>query len=98
MNSEWVLGSPERLIRVVLHGLEGPIHVGGRRYAPPEILPSMPAVDTLDNETLACVLTYVRRAWDHEADPVEPMDVHRVKQAHKDRSVPWMEAELNRTR
>ena len=34
VNSEWVPGAPEIAIRVVLHGLEGPIEVGGVRVRP----------------------------------------------------------------
>src|SRR5690606_5760091 len=37
--SEWVVGSPERLIRIVLHGLEGPIEVAGVQY-PGSLMPA----------------------------------------------------------
>jgi hypothetical protein len=33
-----VRGSSARLIRIVLHGMQGPLHVRGKRYEPPEIL------------------------------------------------------------
>ncbi|MCZ6673736.1 MAG: c-type cytochrome, partial [Verrucomicrobia bacterium] len=44
IKSEWVTGDPDRLARILLHGLEGPIEVNARKYGPPDILPAMPPV------------------------------------------------------
>ncbi len=94
LDSDWVLGTDERLMRIVLHGLEGPVHVNGREYAPPDILPNMPSVGVMTSEELAAILTYIRRAWGHEADPVAPHAVTRVRDTNVDRTTPWTEKEL----
>lgn len=95
LDSPWVLGPPERLARILLHGLEGPIEVGGKRYAPPDILPEMPALAILDNQSLAAVLTYIRRAWDHQASPVHPKTVSQIRVMTQGRLRPWTQEELD---
>ncbi|MBK8976534.1 MAG: c-type cytochrome [Planctomycetes bacterium] len=90
--SEWVLGAPERLARIVLHGLTGPIEVAGERYE----FPLMPDHGRLSDDELAAVLTYVRRGWDHVAEPVTPADVAGVRATERGRGQPWTAAELAR--
>ena len=77
VNSEWVTGNPDRLARILLHGLEGTIDVNGKTYQPPKILPAMPPVGMMSNNDLAATMTYIRRAWDHTASPVSSGDIQR---------------------
>jgi mono/diheme cytochrome c family protein len=74
VDSEWVLGSPERLARIALHGVHGPIKVGKRT-----VDMEMPGLYTMTDEQLAGVLTYVRREWGHESGPVAPAFVAKVR-------------------
>lgn len=93
-NSSWVLGANSRLIRIVLHGLEGPIEVSGTRYEPPIVMHDMPALEVLDDGAIAAILNYIRRDWGHEADPVPPEEVARIRRATTNRQQPWTEPEL----
>ena len=92
--SEWVQGPEDRLIRILLHGVKGPIDVAGIRYAPPDVQPEMPPMNGLDNESLAAVATYLRRAWGHSADPVKPGTVGRLRFYTQGRLAPWTSEEL----
>ena len=85
-----MLGSPERLARIVLHGLTGPIEVAGEQYD----FPTMPDHGVMADADLAAILTYVRRGWDHIADPVDAAMVQSVRDAFRGRSQPWTAAEL----
>ena len=87
-HSEWVLGSVDRLARIVIDGMDGPIQVGGRTWNG-----EMPAWSATD-EDLAAVLTYVRREWGHGAEPVTPEEVAAVRAATRDRGRPWTVEEL----
>ena len=89
-----MLGPDDILIRIILNGLEGPCHVNGTRYAPPKILPNMPPLSSLSDDEIAAVLTYVRRTWKHEADPVSVATVSKVRKATTKRRNPWTEKEL----
>jgi mono/diheme cytochrome c family protein len=93
--SPWVTGSEERLIKLTLHGLWGPIEVKGVAYDPAKGIPPMtPFGALLGNEEIAGVLTYVRNSWTNKATPVQPATVGKVREATKDRSIFWKPEEL----
>ncbi|MDB4892415.1 MAG: dehydrogenase [Gemmatimonadetes bacterium] len=85
VGSPWVLGIPERLIRIVLHGKEGTM-----------LMPPVGA--TLNNDQIAAVLTYIRRSWGNNASAIEPTAVQEVRGATIGRNKPWTEEELQRIR
>jgi len=93
--SDWVTGPEERLVRVLLHGLSGPITVNGERYEAPRILPMMPPLAGMDQDATAAVLTYLRRAWGHVAEPVAPQTVNRIRIETQGRLAPWTQKELD---
>jgi len=86
--SEFVLGAKERAIKILLHGLEGPLEIDGRTWNL-----EMPGYSAPDAD-IAAVLTYVRREWGHGVDPVSPEEVAAVRAATSERKRPWTAAEL----
>ncbi len=88
--SEWVLGSPERLIRIPLAGLTGPLQVKGAEWN--LAMPAMGAA--LSDEDLAAVLTYMRQSWDNKAPEITPEQVQKVRAELGNRSQPFTAAEL----
>jgi putative membrane-bound dehydrogenase-like protein len=88
-DSEWVLGSEQRLIRILLHGVGGPLRVKGVNYTL-----DMPAMGVFDDEQLAAILTYIRREWEHGADPIDPASVRAIRAAHATRTESWRQEEL----
>jgi len=89
VDSEWVLGKPEVLARIVMHGLAGPVKVSGRTYNL-----AMPPLPQLTDEDVAGVLTYIRREWEHTASAVETADVTKIREQEKGRLMMWTETEL----
>ncbi|HEY7091114.1 MAG TPA: cytochrome c, partial [Tepidisphaeraceae bacterium] len=81
----------EAPVRIALHGIRGPINVGGRAYNM-----EMPALRTLSDDQIASVLTYVRRSWDHGADPVTTEQVTSIRKLTDGRQDAWTQAELSR--
>lgn len=91
LDSEWVLGSPERPVRIVLHGVRGPITVLGRVHTG-----DMPAFGAaLSDDQISSILTYLRREWGHTASPVDPEAVARIRAATAGHSDAWSPEELN---
>lgn len=88
-DSEWVVGSEEQLIRIVLHGVTGQISVDGRSYNM-----EMPPFGSLNDEQIAAILTYLRREWNHGANPVAPATVGEVRAATIERDRPWTQRAL----
>jgi mono/diheme cytochrome c family protein len=90
VDSEWVLGPAPRVARIVLHGLHGPVKVGKKT-----IDLEMPGLKAMDDEQLASILTYVRREWGHEGNPIDPPMVARVRAETEGRGdEQWTEEEL----
>ncbi|MFN0066178.1 MAG: c-type cytochrome [Limisphaerales bacterium] len=89
LGTDWVLGSPERLVGIVLHGLRGPIEINGQHWEM-----EMPGLNLLEDEEIAAVLTYIRREWGHSAAPVGPETVARVRAASAERTDPWTVKDL----
>ncbi|MAS92834.1 MAG: dehydrogenase [Verrucomicrobiales bacterium] len=89
LDSEWVLGPSERPVRIVLHGVRGPIRVLGKTHTG-----DMPPLGVLPDDQIAAILTYVRRAWGHTASPVEPEEVARIRAATADHTDAWSPEEL----
>jgi|UniRef100_UPI0037853198 mono/diheme cytochrome c family protein/glucose/arabinose dehydrogenase len=89
VDSEWVLGKPEVLARIVMHGLAGPVKVSGRTYNL-----AMPPLPQLTDEDIAGVLTYIRREWEHTAGAMETKSVTAIREQEKTRSMMWTETEL----
>jgi mono/diheme cytochrome c family protein len=89
LDSEWVTGPADHAIRIVLHGIDGPINVAGTTWRL-----SMPPLPQLTDEDIAAVLTYTRREWEHTASPITPEAVTKVRAQFKDRTRSWTADEL----
>ncbi|RYD35910.1 MAG: c-type cytochrome [Verrucomicrobiaceae bacterium] len=89
LDSEWVLGPVEHPVKMVLHGVGGPISVAGRTWTL-----EMPPLPTLSDMDIAAVLTYVRQEWEHNASPVDPAEVTAIRQANAGRTKSWTADEL----
>jgi glucose/arabinose dehydrogenase/mono/diheme cytochrome c family protein len=92
--SDWVKGDPARLIKIVLHGLQGPVMVNGVEFKQLAPLPMPPM--GLDDQQMAHVLSYVRSSFGNQASKLDPEIVKSVRNATADRSGLWTEAELKR--
>ena len=80
----WVTGSEERLIKLVLNGLQGPIEVLNQKY--PGQVPMTPFAGLLNDEEVAAVVTYVRNSFDNKASVVTADQVKKVREATKGKS------------
>jgi mono/diheme cytochrome c family protein len=88
--SEWVTGNVNRLIRIPLNGLAGPLEVKGQTWN--LAMPAMGA--TLSDEDLAAVLTYMRQSWGNKASAITPEQIKAVRGQVSSRPQPWSAAEL----
>lgn len=83
--SEW-LKDDERLIKIALKGLWGPIEVNGQKFDPTKGVPPMMGFGGLLNDIeLAAVLTYVRQSFGNDLAPIAAEKVNKVREATKDR-------------
>lgn len=81
--TEWVTGNPERLIKLTLDGLIGPMTVDGVQYTGQ--VPMTPFRGLLNDEELAAVLTYVRNAFGNRASAITPEQVAGIRESTSNR-------------
>lgn len=88
--SEWVVGdAPNRLTQILLHGIQGPIKVAGQTFNN-----QMPAWNTLKDEQIAAILTYIRSEWGNSASPITKEQIAAARKKTAAHSDAWTEAEL----
>lgn len=92
--SDWVSApKPDRLIRIVLHGLMGPIEINGAPFNTPA--PMMPPQGAaLSDEQIAQVLTHIRVTWGGHTEPVTTEAVAAIREAEKARTAMWTASDL----
>jgi mono/diheme cytochrome c family protein len=92
--SEWVIAKdPARIIRIVLHGLSGPITVKDKEYGAGAMVAWGPV---LSDEDIAHVLTYARISWGNKAPAVSVDQVKSIRAETKDHSGYMTVPDLNK--
>jgi len=82
-----VLGKKSRAVRILLHGLQGP--VDGKEYKE-----QMVPMGSNDDAWIAAALNYTRNTWGNKAPYVSKEDVASARSAGAGRTTPWTLAEL----
>ncbi len=76
IDTEWVTGEKERLIKITLEGISGKIEVKGEQYNS-----LMPPHSHLSDKQIADVLTYIRKSFGNNASEVTTEEVQKVRNA-----------------
>ena len=84
--SQWVTGQPETLVKILLHGLTGPVTVDGQTYTPAADMPGLAMNPAMTDQALADIATYIRGEWSNKATPVPASLVKRQRESSKDRT------------
>ncbi len=75
-DAKW-LANDDRLIKIVLKGLLGPMEVHGKKY--PGQVPMTPFEGMLNDEEVAAVLTYLRNSFGNKGNAVSAEKVKKVR-------------------
>lgn len=76
--ADWVTGDADRLIDIVLNGVQGDIMVNGKSYNG-----LMPPNNHLDDHAIASILTYIRTNFGNKAAPVNALQVSKIRNASR---------------
>lgn len=88
--SVWVTDNKEWLVRIILDGMSGKVEVKGETYN--SAMP--PWQQTLSDDQIAQLATYIRQSWGNDASEVTPKYVSKVREDSRGRSEPWTAKEL----
>ncbi len=91
-SSPWVTQDSERLIKLALYGLMGPLEVKGQKFDGQ--VPMTPFAGMLKDDEMAAVLTFVRNHFGNKADPITAAQVKAVRAANPDRMMFYTVDEL----
>ena len=90
VGSEWVTGPEKTVVRILLHGLNGPVTVKGATYNG-----AMPAwKESMSDDDIAHVITYLRQWSPNAAAAVSSSTVAELRKEHEARTTPWTAGEL----
>jgi len=91
--SEWVNGPEDRVISILLYGLQGPVHVAGHAFGAAAMPSFGPSGFNLSDEKIAAVLTYVRQEWGNKSGAITADQVAAVRAKDGNRGA-WSEGDL----
>ena len=81
--SAWVEGDPNRLIKLAMYGLMGPIEVNGKKYDGQ--VPMTPFAGMLNDAEMASALTFVRNSFGNRQPPISADQVAKVREVYPGR-------------
>ncbi len=85
-NSDWVTGSQTRLVKILLHGLTGPIKINGKEFKPLAFMPGLGQNPSIKDQDIADISTFIRANWNNRAPQVTEATVAKIRKETKDRS------------
>jgi mono/diheme cytochrome c family protein len=91
-SSPWVTTDRDRLIKIAMYGLMGPLKVGNKEYNGQ--VPMTPFGGMLKDEEIASVLTFVRNHFGNKADPITAAEVKAIRDANPGRMMLYTTDEL----
>ncbi len=83
IETDWVTGDKERLIKVLLNGMEGSLKIDDEVYNG-----AMPQHSFLKDKEIAQVLTYIRSSFGNEASEVMENEVQELRKAQDESGIP----------
>jgi mono/diheme cytochrome c family protein len=94
VKSEWVNDSEERLAKVMLHGLYGPITVNKKKYNTPMPMPGLGANPSFKDKDLAAIATFIRNHFGNKSGAIKESLFAKVRKQTSTRATPYQVKEL----
>ncbi|MDD7986161.1 cytochrome C [Lentisphaera marina] len=87
VNNPRVKGHQNTLIKILLHGMTGPID--GKTYSG-----LMAPMGSNDDEWMSSITTYIRNEWGNGASAIQARQIQKIRSSYGSRSKPWTQKEL----
>ena len=94
MHSEYVEGTKEQLVLLLLHGLKGPINVKGKAYDMNLVMPGIKDNSALSDKDIADIVTFVRNSFSYASPWTGESLVTELRERTADRTEMFTEEEL----
>ncbi|MFT6872952.1 MAG: mono/diheme cytochrome c family protein [Roseivirga sp.] len=93
-NSDWVKGSVDRLVLVLLHGLKGPVNVNGEKYEFNAQMPGLANNPDFSDQDITDLITYLSNAFGSSSRGANPQLVKALREV-KPKDGAFTEEEIN---
>ena len=93
MNSEHVKNT-ERLALIVLHGLEGPVHVNGKEYTMNLAMPGLRRNESVSDIDIADIISYVTNAFSDVPKTLGKERINELRNVKSNSGMEFTEGEL----
>ena len=91
VDSRWMRSEPERLARIVLHGMHGPIEIAGETWN--STMPGQATSPEFTDDVASGLLTYLHRSWGEAQHAIDPEFISQIR-ADTGNHGPWTVSEL----
>ncbi|MBU2899804.1 DUF7133 domain-containing protein [Maribacter dokdonensis] len=93
MGSEHVMNT-ERLALIILHGLEGPVHVNGERYDINLAMPGLIRNESISDQDIANIISYVTNAFSDRSRSLSNKRISELRNVKSSTGMEFTEPEL----
>ena len=93
--SEYITEGSQKLALLLLHGLQGPITVRGKRYTMNAVMPGIKDNPALTDEDISALLTFVGNSFSDFPKYLSPEKIKELRQKTADKKEMWTEESLN---
>lgn len=94
IKSEYVSEPVERLALILLHGLNGPVHVNGERYEFNQAMPGLIGNKNLTDKDIADIISYVTNAFSDNPKGITAKKIKELRTKKSKSGGEYTEAEL----
>jgi mono/diheme cytochrome c family protein len=77
--SEYIDGSMKRLAAIILHGISGPIHVGGKLYALSNDMPGLVNNSDISDQDIADIIKFTQNAFAKSGKGISLDDIKKMR-------------------
>lgn len=95
LHSEYV-DSPEKTALIILHGMEGPLHVNGQRYEFNALMPGLKDNPSLTDEDIAGIVNFVNNSFSETIVGISGEEVSDLRAKVPKEGKVYTEKELNK--
>lgn len=92
--SEYIEGPVDRLALIILHGLEGPVHVNGKLYEFNGTMPGLANNPEYNDEDIANVISYMHNAFPNKSKSISAKRIKLLRDKKPSKSDLFTEEEL----
>lgn len=94
VDSEYLTGPSKRLVLLLLHGLQGPVTVKGKRYEMNLVMPGLKNNPALGDDEIKDLLVFIQNAFASTSADINVEEISALREETADREEMYTEEEL----